>query len=112
MNTPEIVRLRRRAKATVAAYIGERVARLQRAISRAEKQAEAAEEELAELRRGLHIGDTMLNAIRLNTKGSKCREEVRSCHQPLTTLSADIRSRRSRRRSSLRREPIGRLSGC
>jgi hypothetical protein len=66
MNTPEIVRLRRRAKATVAAYIGERVARLQRAISRAEKQAEAAEEELAELRRERHIGDIRLNIMRLN----------------------------------------------
>ena len=44
----------------VEAYIGERVAKLQRAIRRAEKRAAAAEEEAAELRRELHTGGTPL----------------------------------------------------
>ena len=51
----------------VEAYIGERVAKLQRAIRRAEKRAEAAErerdallEEVVELRRELHSGGTLL----------------------------------------------------
>jgi hypothetical protein len=44
----------------VESYIGERVAKLQRAIRRAEKRAAAAEEELVELRRELHTGGTSL----------------------------------------------------
>jgi hypothetical protein len=47
-------------QAAVDAYIGERVAKLQRAIRRAEKRAAAAEEEAAELRRELHTGGTRL----------------------------------------------------
>jgi outer membrane protein TolC len=47
-------------QAAVEAYIGERVAKVRRAIRRAEKRAEAAEEELAALRRELHSGGTPL----------------------------------------------------
>jgi predicted nucleic acid-binding Zn-ribbon protein len=47
-------------QAAIEAYIGERVAKLQRAIRRAEKRAVAAEEELVELRRELHSGGTSL----------------------------------------------------
>jgi hypothetical protein len=46
-------------RVAVESYIGERVAKLQRAIRRAEKRAAAAEE-LAELRRELHSGGTPL----------------------------------------------------
>jgi hypothetical protein len=47
-------------QAAVEAYIGERVAKLQRAIRRAEKRAAAAEEELAALTREVHTGGTPL----------------------------------------------------
>ncbi len=50
MTTPEIVQHRLQAKAAVEAYIGKRVAKLQRAISAAEKQTEAVEEALRGLR--------------------------------------------------------------
>jgi DNA mismatch repair ATPase MutS len=47
-------------QAALESYIGERVAKLQRAIRRAEERATAAEEELVELRRELHSGGTGL----------------------------------------------------
>jgi chromosome segregation ATPase len=54
-------------QAALESYIGERVAKLQRAIRRAEKRAAAAEEErdelqreVEELRRAVHSGGTSL----------------------------------------------------
>jgi hypothetical protein len=47
-------------QAALESYIGERVAKLQRAVRRAEERAAAAEEELVELRRELHFSGTSL----------------------------------------------------